>query len=143
MVYRRGNSRGHAIIYVGDGYFLHSTGSSIDKKATPETVMSYTTLYSDNASENADTPVTGEMANGTIYKTHFTYFFEKEILVRDDGNPGINNKYLLYNGAMFGDDRDVPGNRVMEIGVMRPFMMENDGLTKEAEAVNDLSQHNG
>lgn len=138
LVTRKGTAtpeNGHAMLYVGNGYILHSTGTSIGASVTPETVMGYTTLYSDNSSASADEPVTGEMANGTIYKTHWKYLFDRSTLVKESGNPGINRRYLLYDGTMLGGGQDAASSKTWEIGVLRPLMSGNyAGLSEEGRA---------
>lgn len=125
LVTRRGANNtaenGHAMIYVGDGWILHSTGGSIASKATPEAVMGYKTQFNDNSATSADTPVTGEMANGTIYKTDCRFLFDRDTLGKDCGISGTNRRFLLYDGKMFGDSRDAASSTILEIGILRPI----------------------
>ena len=76
-VYRHTNdSAGHVMLYLGDGYFLHSTGSSYNYSSLTDKVESYTSVQGEMKPEGS---VRYQSANSTVYNSSSTrYLFYED-----------------------------------------------------------------
>lgn len=85
-VYRHGESidspAGHVMLYVGDGYFLHSTGSSYNYSSLVDKIESY---------PNGEGSVRKQTANSTVYSSNSTRY----LFYIDSKNGNSNDRYAI------------------------------------------------
>ena len=83
-VYRHTNdSAGHVMLYLGDGYFLHSTGSSYNYSSLTDKVESYTSVQGEMKPEGS---VRYQSANSTVYNSSSTRYLFYEDPYKTDSN---------------------------------------------------------
>ena len=83
-VYRHKNDgSGHVMLYVGDGYFLHSTGSSYNYSSLVDKEEEWTSV---SGEVNPEGTVRYQSANSTVYKK-------------------TSSRYLFYNTSSDSNDR--------------------------------------
>ena len=88
-VYRHGNDgSGHVMLYVGNGYFLHSTGSSYNYTSLTDKTEGWTSV---EGSEKPEGSVRYQSVNSTVYKESSTRYL---FYVDPDGEDS-NNRYAL------------------------------------------------
>ena len=88
-VYRHTNdTAGHVMLYVGDGYFLHSTGSSYNYSSLVDRVENYTSVQ---GSEKPEGSVRFQTASSTVYNPSSTRY----LFYNDTSGPDSNDRYAL------------------------------------------------
>ena len=88
-VYRHGNDgSGHVMLYVGNGYFLHSTGSSYNYTSLTDKTEGWTSV---EGSEKPEGSVRYQSVNSTVYKETSTRY----LFYVDPAGEDSNNRYAL------------------------------------------------
>ena len=88
-VYRHGgDSAGHVMLYVGNGYFLHSTGSSYNYTSLVDKTESFTSVEGVMKPEGS---VRYQSVNSTVYKTSSTRY----LFYVDSAGEDSNDRYAI------------------------------------------------